>query len=225
VRSHFVLTPSEYEASRAGHFHSRRLAFLLAAARSVPSGDTAVEIGCGPGAMLADVAAALPSFDCIGLDEDEDMITYANGAHGHERLRFVVARVGRDPIPGRPSFMFAIDVLHHVGDPARFLAAVTSALAPDGVFAAIEPNSLHPYVTVSQERMRRQGLDEDHFRRRVWESAFTRSGLTIESRTWLHALPAFVRAVPSPAARLERIVERFPPLAGSVAYLLRHSSS
>ncbi len=71
--------------------------------------------------------------------------------------------------------------------------------------------------------MRRQGLDEDHFRRGIWEPAFAAAGLRVDSRSWLHAFPACVRSVPTPAARLERLVERVPPLAGSVAYVLRRA--
>ncbi len=223
MRSHLVLTPREYEASRAGHFHARRLAFVLEAATTVPAGGTAVELGCGPGSVLADFSRARPELRCLGLDVDDAMVAYANEAHGRDGLRFAVAQVGRDPIPEQADFVFAIDVLHHVADPAPFLAAVTAALTPGGVVAAIEPNSLHPYVALSQERMRRQGLDEDHFRRRTWEAAFAAAGLRVESRSWLHAFPAFVRSVPSPVARLERLVERVPPLAGSVAYVLRRT--
>jgi trans-aconitate methyltransferase len=225
MRSHLVLTPREYEASRAGHFHARRLAFLLDAAATVPAGGTAVELGCGPGSVLADVSRARPDLRCLGLDVDDAMVAYANDAHGHEGLSFAVAQVGRDPIPAEADFVFAIDVLHHVDDPAGFLRAVSAALAPGGVVAAIEPNSLHPYVAFSQERMRRQGLDEDHFRRQRWEAAFAAAGLRVESRLWLHAFPAVVRSVPPSIARVERLVERVPPLAGSVAYVLRRTGA
>ena len=47
------------------------------------------------------------------------MVAYANEAHGHDGLRFAVARVGRDPVPAQADFVFAIDVLHHVDDPSR----------------------------------------------------------------------------------------------------------
>jgi trans-aconitate methyltransferase len=224
MHSHLVLTPREYEASRAGHFHARRLAFVLEAAATVPAGGTAVELGSGPGSVLADVSRARPDLRCLGLDVDDAMVAYANEAHGHDGVRFATAEVGRDPIPARADFVFAIDVLHHVDDRAGFLAAVTAALAPGGIVAAIEPNSLHPYVALSQERMRRQGLDEDHFRRHAWEAAFAAAGLRVVSRSWLHAFPALVRSVPAPVARLERHVERVPPLAGSVAYVLRRQA-
>src|SRR5262245_8571336 len=105
MRSHLLLTPAEYETSRSGHFHSHRLAFVLAAAGTASRDGMAVEVGCGPGAMLADFAEARPDLDCVGLDEDDGMVAYANEAHGHERLRFAVARVGRDPIPTRASFI------------------------------------------------------------------------------------------------------------------------
>lgn len=225
MRSHLLLRPHEYEADRAGHFHARRLAFVTAAAATVRPGATVAEIGCGPGAMLRDLSAARPDLRCVGLDVDAEMVAYANRAYRHERLEFAVADVGSDPLPGPAAFVFVVDVLHHVDEPQAFLGAVTAALEPGGVLAAVEPNSLHPYVALSQERMRRAGLDEDHFRRKAWEAAFADAQLHVESRTWLHLFPACVRSVPVPVARVERLLERLPPLAGSVAYVLRRATA
>src|SRR6185312_9490162 len=125
VSSHFELPPSEYERQRAGHFHRRRVEVVAdAVSRFVPSGGTVVEIGCGPGAVLA----------------------------------------------------------------------VLADLQPEGRLLAIEPNRLHPYVFAKQERMRRAGLDEDHFRTEVWDDAFRDAGLVADERRYLHAYPAWVRS-------------------------------
>jgi len=222
VSSHFELPPSEYERQRAGHFHQRRVEVVAdAVSRFVPHGGTVVEIGCGPGAMLADLAAQRPDASFVGVDVEPEMVAHARKAHPGPRLSFAVADVGPDPLPAPCNLAFAVDVLHHVHDPAAFLRAVLSDLEPDGRLLAIEPNRLHPYVFAKQERMRRAGLDEDHFRTDVWDDAFGDAGLVVDERRYLHAYPAWLRSAPRLLAAAEPFLERIPPVAGSVVLLVR----
>jgi SAM-dependent methyltransferase len=221
VSSHYELPPSEYERRRAGHFHRRRVAVVAdAVQRFVPGGGTVVEIGCGPGAMLADVAAARPDASFLGLDVEPEMVAHAQRAHSGAGLSFAVADVGRDRLPVSCDLVLAVDVLHHVHDPAAFLRGVVPQLEPAGRVLAIEPNRLHPYVFAKQERMRRVGLDEDHFRTGEWEDAFRDVGLVVQERRYLHAFPAWFRSPPQLLAALEPVLERVPPVAGSVVLVV-----
>jgi trans-aconitate methyltransferase len=221
VSSHYELPPSEYERRRAGHFHRRRVAVVEdAVQRFVPSGGTVVEIGCGPGAILADVAARRPDASFLGLDVEPEMVAHAQRTHPGPGLSFAVANVGRDRLPVRCDLVFAVDVLHHVHDRAAFLRGVVPQLEPAGRLLAIEPNRLHPYVFAKQERMRRAGLDEDHFRADEWEDAFRDAGLAVEERRYLHAYPAWIRSAPQLLAALEPVLERLPPVAGSVVLVV-----
>ena len=116
--------------------------------------------------------------------------------------------------------VFGIDVLITCHALDRFVDAVAQLLEPGAVWTVIEPNSRNPYIWLHQERMRRAGLDEDHFRRAPFERAAARSGLRIVRRATAFVVPGAVRSVPRAVARVERIVEQIPVIGGSVVYAL-----
>lgn len=121
--------------------------------------------------------------------------------------------------------MFSIDVLHHVHCLDEFFQAVARLLSPEGVWLAIEPNIFHPYIYYSQERMRRAGFDEDHFRPWVAEPLMRHAGFDIDSCTFASVFPGTIRYLPKILRRLERICENHRFLGGSVVYRLRCRSS
>jgi trans-aconitate methyltransferase len=222
VSSHFELTPEQYERSRLGHMQERRREIVAAvlAAYARPGG-TIVELGCGPGALVASLAGSWPETRFVGLDVEPEMIGYAAAAHRAANLRFEVADLARE----RPDLIaeaaFSVDLVHHVHALEPFLANVRRLLVAGGRWVLMEPNVLHPYVLFTQERMRRKGLDEDHFRPRGFERALPAASLVVEARRTALLFPASVRRVPGALARVERTLERIPVLGGARVYVLR----
>ena len=83
----------------------------------------------------------------------------------------------------------------------------------------MEPNIFHPYMALKQERMKRAGLDEDHFR--PWQAwpELRQAGFAVDFRRYLLLYPGGFE--PSPRlAQLELALERVPVLGGSVAVYL-----
>jgi trans-aconitate methyltransferase len=221
VRSHFELSPAEYEARRQGHLQRRRIALVEADVRAhTRPGDLVVELGCGPGDVLGALARVRPDVEFLGLDVDERMIEHATGAHAGANARFRVLDLAEGGLETRARVVFGIDVLHHVHALDRFVRAVAEHLEQGGCWTVIEPNSRNPYIWLHQERMRRAGLDEDHFHRAPFERAALATGLRVAERQTAFVFPGFVRAVPGPLRRLETLLERVPVLGGSVVYRL-----
>jgi trans-aconitate methyltransferase len=222
VSSHFELPPSEYERRRAGHMQRRRQELVSEALRArAPSGTLAVELGCGPGALIASLADERPDLRFLGLDVDERMIEHAQRAHAAPNLSFAVADLEAEAPAVEAQIVFSVDLVHHVHDLDAFLRNVTGLLTPGGTWVLAEPNVFHPYVFLLQERMRRRGLDEDHFRPWRFETGLRRAGLTVERKRTAFAVPGWVQRVPQPVARVERVAERVPFLGGSVVYVVR----
>jgi trans-aconitate methyltransferase len=221
VRSHFELDPAEYERGRQGHMHRRRTELVATdvAERTRP-GDLVVELGCGSGDVLASLAGARPDVRFLGLDVDERMIEYAKSTHASANAAFRLVDIAATPLEGQARVVFGIDVLHHVHALGSFVSAVARALDSGGVWIVIEPNSRNPYIWLHQERMRRAGLDEDHFHRGLFEREATRSGLRIASRSTAFVVPGAIQSVPEAVVRAERFLERVPVLGGSVVYRL-----
>jgi trans-aconitate methyltransferase len=176
--------------------------------------DTVVELGCATGAVLSDVAAALPSSTICGVDIDEGLIDYARRHHPSPNSSWLVADAAR-PLPPCDG-VYSIDVLHHVKDQAGIVESVRDALRGGGRWVIIEPNIFHPYVTWLQESMKRSGLEEDHFR--PWRTVplLRHAGFEIASRTYAHLYPGQFKRVATPLAAVERVVERWPMLGGSI---------
>ena len=222
MTSHFEIGPEEYERRREGHMQRRRQELVSETIRAHASpGAVVVELGCGPGALVAALAEEWPALGFLGCDLEERMIEHARRAHVRPNLSFEVIDLQADVPPSPAQVAFSVDLVHHVHDLDAFLGNVRSLLGRHGVWLLIEPNSLHPYVFVKQERMRRRGLDEVHFRQLRFRARLGPAGLSVENRRTAFALPGSVRRAPRPLAMLERVVERVPCFGGSVVYVVR----
>jgi SAM-dependent methyltransferase len=188
-------------------------------------GATILEVGCGPGAALAQLASEHPDAEFVGVDLDPRMIDYAATHHVRENLRYELA----DFLETRPTvsadFAYSVDVLHHVHDLNGFLNGLHRTLRSGATWVAIEPNVFHPYIFWSQGRMRRAGLDEDHFRPWAVEPKLRACGFAVRDRRYAFLFPGRIRRVPGTLARLESALERFRPLGGSVVYRLERLPS
>jgi trans-aconitate methyltransferase len=222
VTSHFEVSPAEYERQREGHMQRRRreLVSTTLAANARP-GATVVELGCGPGGLTAALAGQWPGLTFLGIDLEESMVEHARRAHAARNLSFRRADLQTEVVDVQAEVAFSVDLVHHVHDLDAFLANVRRMLAPRGVWVVVEPNMLHPYVLVAQERMRRRGLDEDHFRPWRFRRALGSARLVIEHRRTAFLFPGWIDHVARPLERVERILERVPVLGGSVVYTVR----
>ena len=179
-----------------------------------------LELGCGSGDVLAAVARERPDVLFVGVDLDEAMVAYAGTTHASSNVSYERRDIVTDPPTLTASLVFGIDVVHHVRDLDSLARAVAELLAPHARWLVIEPNSRNPYIWLHQERMRRAGLDEDHFRPRAFESACRAAGLAVVERRTASVVPGTVQRVPRLVGRLERLLERVPMLGGSDVYVV-----
>jgi SAM-dependent methyltransferase len=191
----------------------------------IAPGVTVLEIGCGPGGLVAQLASEHLDAEFVGIDVDPKMIDHARTHHVNANLRYELADFGRKRPEVLADFAYGIDVLHHVHDLPAFLAGVHQALRAGATWLAIEPNVFHPYIFWSQGRMRRAGLDEDHFRPWVVEPKLRDAGFAVKDRRYAFLFPGCVQRVPRALARMESALERFRPIGGSVVYRLERLPS
>lgn len=186
----------------------------------VTDGATVLEVGCGPGALLAEIAGAHPELEFLGVDVEPRMIEHAREAHAGGNVAYECADLGEERPSFEAEFAFSIDLLHHVHDLPPFLEGVRAVLRAGATWLAIEPNVFHPYIHWSQARMKRAGLDEDHFRPAAVEPLFRAAGLTVSARRYAFLFPGWIERVPRALAWVEPGLERSRLLGGSVLYLL-----
>ncbi|MHB1004251.1 MAG: class I SAM-dependent methyltransferase [Chloroflexota bacterium] len=219
LRTHFNTSPAEYEALRDGYMGKRRFEIVRdALACCVPTANTVVEIGAGPGRLAAELAASFAATQFVAVDIDPRMFAYARAKHSLPNLNFLLA----DATGSLPDceFMYSVDTLHHVEDARGCLRAAAHALSPGGSWLLLEPNIFNPLVFTSQERMRRAGFDEDHLRPWQVEPLMRQEGFTIAARRYAFMFPGDLPQIPPLLARVEKICERLPFVGGYVVYHL-----
>lgn len=213
--AHFDTPPAEYERGRAGHLQSRRVEAILATI-DAKKAQVIAELGTGTGAVLRAVAAERPLLDLDGFDIDERLLAFAEDSSRAPNVSFARADIGRDPLPRSYDLLFSIDTIHHLHHHRIAFRSIRANLRPNGTWLAIEPNIWHPYVTLQQERMRRAGLDEDHFRPWRLVPLLEAVGFRVTKRFYLHAIPGGVDSVGRSVARMERRLERLPAVGASI---------
>ena len=130
---------------------------------AVPPGRV-VDLGCGPGATTARLAARYPRATVTGIDESEPFLAAARAAV--PAATFEAADV-TEPLPGGPyDLVYARFLLAHLPDVGAAIVSWLAALAPSGVLVLEETEQIAStdptfarYESLSDARVRAAGAD------------------------------------------------------------------
>ena len=97
-------------------------------------GDRVMDLGCGTGALTAQVLEQDPRRQVTGLDLSEQMLAQARARLG-DRVNLVQGDSEHLPFPDQSfDVVYCCDSFHHYPAPAAVLAEVGRVLVPGGVF-------------------------------------------------------------------------------------------
>lgn len=213
----FDAHPEAYDELRAaGHMARRRADFFTWVVDETPG--VVLEIGCGTGTLLRNLAVRHPDRTFIGVEPLANYVEFAREraqADGSAKVRFEAATgetVDTVVPPASIGLVITVDALHHVTDLDQVVRAVSGVTAPGARWRAMEPNRVHPYVLAyhvltAGERT----FDVRDFLRRAGAA-----GWRLQGRRNMYLYPSGVAQVPEWARRVELRWERFRPLAGAV---------
>lgn len=101
-----------------------------------------VDVGCGPGYLLAELARASPSLDLVGVDVAEEMIRTAAdnlSTLGLGKVRFLKGDARRLPFEdGSVGFLVSTLSLHHWADPVASFVEFHRVLRPGGQVVVVD---------------------------------------------------------------------------------------
>ncbi|SCL27808.1 Methyltransferase domain-containing protein [Micromonospora pallida] len=126
-------------ATPVGLDYKRRLVEAL----DVRTGQTVVDLGCGPGTDLAALADAVgPDGTVFGVDLEPRMVAEASRRHADRpNVEVRAGDVHELPLADASVDRIRVDrVLQHLSDPARVFAEARRALRPGGFFGMAEPD-------------------------------------------------------------------------------------
>jgi SAM-dependent methyltransferase len=157
-------------------------------APAVPARPTIVDLGCGPGLLLRDLAGRHPGASLYGYDVTPAMIAHARQlAHAGPTPVLAVHDVTASGLPHGPGTVDLLtmsSVLHVLDEPLPVLAEIGRVLAPGGIFL------LHDWIRQplpSYLAWRRDVLNEgeDESRRRGFRLFPVHNKYTPEDWRWL----------------------------------------
>lgn len=140
--------PIRYMTEVGASLTDRRVRERALAALDLRPGQTVLDVGCGPGVNLPDLAAGVAADGLVlGIDHSPEMAGEARRrslAHGHRAAGRVVVLRGDAhalPLADATADRARCDrVLQHVRDPARAIAELRRVARPGAVLTLAEPD-------------------------------------------------------------------------------------
>lgn len=126
--------PGKYQ--RFSDLRLRPALDLIAAIPALPKGDV-VDLGCGAGAVAADLAARFPKRALIGVDSSKAMLAKAQELGLYTRLDQADIALWRPH--GPPALIYSNAALHWVTDHDSLLPELVQSLPPGGILAVQVP--------------------------------------------------------------------------------------
>jgi 2-polyprenyl-6-hydroxyphenyl methylase / 3-demethylubiquinone-9 3-methyltransferase len=107
--------------------------------RTPLEGKTALDVGCGAG-LLAEPLARLGA-EVTGLDAAPELIAAAREHAAAQGLAINYGAGELTKLEGQFDLITCMEVIEHVADPAAFVKALATRLAPDGLLILSTPNA------------------------------------------------------------------------------------
>jgi trans-aconitate methyltransferase len=136
--------------------HQKKWGMTLIEELHLEGTECVLDLGCGDGALTAQIAALVPRGRVLGIDASQGMIEAAQ-PKTHENLRFVRMDINDLSFCGEFDVAFSNAALHWVKDHQRLYQNLGRALRPEGRIRfnfAGQGNCLH-FLRVAQETMAR----------------------------------------------------------------------
>jgi len=190
VKNHFESLAGDYDTyKRHSRYYYSQLKKLLKELIPDHRQRRILEVGCGTGSLLADLAPARG----MGVDIAENMVAVARERWGDRtELTFEVGEAETLDVPGTWDRVCMCDVLEHLYDPETAIRQISCLLQPGAMLIITWANTLWEPVLYLLEKLKMKMPEGDH----NWESRravlhyLKRHGFRIEDEGTRCLIPA-----------------------------------
>src|SRR5262249_32939947 len=147
ARGMFNRHAARYEATFAGR-HSAKMKKAALACLEGPLHGALLDVGCGPGLLLATLAVNYPELRLAGLDIAPEMVRVATERLG---MRAEIKLGDAESLPWEDAsfdYVFCVDSFHHYPNPKRALSEFYRVLKPNGQVVLADPTAPLPVRAV-----------------------------------------------------------------------------
>ena len=142
-RKMFNRIASRYESTRAGR-HSDRMKKAALSCLGQDVRGSLLDVGCGPGLLLATLASQYPKLHLGGLDIAPEMVRVAKERMGN-RADIRLGDAEDLPWPDASfNYICCVDSFHHYPNPQKALSDFRRVLAPNGWLLLADPTAPVP---------------------------------------------------------------------------------
>jgi trans-aconitate 2-methyltransferase len=129
-----VTVTSRWEGAAYSSVGELQRSLALAEIDAYPwRGDESVlDVGCGDGAMTAQIAGRVPTGRVLGADVSPGQVEFASREHVAANLAFEVQDAARTTAPWPVDVVTSFNALHWVLDPAAALVSIAATMRPGG---------------------------------------------------------------------------------------------
>lgn len=129
--------------------HLHEIFNWIAAHQPAPS--TIVDLGAGTGTGTLGLAQTFPHANLVAVDQSEFMLNHLTSAAQQQQLssRISTQQIDLDsawPKLSEIDLVWAASSMHHMSDPAAALSHINKMLAPGGLLAVVEMDTLPRYL-------------------------------------------------------------------------------
>jgi SAM-dependent methyltransferase len=209
--SHFDAIATVYDESLPAHVVEHYLRKRAAFIAQLGSGRTALDVGCGTGALAARLAAQ--GYEVTGVDPSEGMLEVMRARSPH----ITAVRASGTALPFAADtfdLVFTVAALHHIAEPkavAQTLAEMVRVCRPEGRILIWDHNPRNPYWSHLMARVPQDTGEERLIPAQELVGNLTAVGAQVLSVDQLGLVPDFVpKQAIRAAAALERLFERTP---------------
>jgi SAM-dependent methyltransferase len=211
--SHFDEIATVYDESLPAHVVDHYLRKRTAFIASRCPGGSALDVGCGTGALAQRLTRA--GYQVTGVDPSEGMLEVMR-ARAPEVIAVRASGVSLPFDQDRFDVVLTVAALHHIADRVevrRTLAEMVRVCKPSGAILVWDHNPRNPYWSRLMARVPQDTGDERLIPEREIVTGLTCAGADVISSQQLGMVPDFTPpAALRAAAVLERLFERTPGL-------------